>query len=90
LISFGAGRRTPDQDRCVPLRRLEIIFSQGAAWKALISKYIGTIPLSGDAARAAEQSISGGPPPTPVSSTWNHKSVLRLILRDGHFVASSG
>src|ERR1700675_4392773 len=42
-----------------PLRRLEISFSQGAEWKALISKYIGAIPLSGD---AAEQSISGGPP----------------------------
>jgi hypothetical protein len=25
------------------LRRLEISFSQGAEWKALISKYIGTI-----------------------------------------------
>jgi len=24
------------------------------------------------------------------TSTWNHKSVLRPILRDGHFVASSG
>jgi hypothetical protein len=22
--------------------------------------------------------------------TWNHKSVLQPILRDGHFVASSG
>src|SRR6185437_15352078 len=31
----------------------------------LISKYIGTIPLSGDASCAAEQSISGGPPPRP-------------------------
>jgi hypothetical protein len=42
-----------------PLRRLEISFSQGAEWKALMSKYIGAIPLIGD---AAEQSISGGPP----------------------------
>src|SRR5260221_7258579 len=41
-----------------PLRRLEISFSQGAEWKTLISKYIGAIPLSGD---AAEQSISGAP-----------------------------
>jgi len=24
------------------------------------------------------------------SSTWNHKSVLQPILRDGHFAASSG
>jgi hypothetical protein len=23
-------------------------------------------------------------------SSWNHKSVLQPILRDGHFVASSG
>jgi hypothetical protein len=61
--------RTPDQDRPAPLRRLEISFSQGAEWKALMSKYIGTIPLSGDAPCAVEQSISGGPPPrTPVSS----------------------
>ena len=30
-------------------RRPEISFSQGARWKALISKYIGTIPPSGDA-----------------------------------------
>jgi hypothetical protein len=44
-------------------RRLAISFSQGVEWKALISTYIGTIPLSGD---AAEQSMS--PPRTPVSS----------------------
>src|SRR6266403_1224004 len=56
-------RRTPDQDRRAPLRRPEISFSQGAEWKALISKYIGAIPLSGDASCAAEQSISGGSPP---------------------------
>lgn len=30
-------------------RTLEISLSQGAKWKALISTYIGTIPLSGDA-----------------------------------------
>ena len=24
------------------------------------------------------------------TSTWNHKSVLQPILRDGHFAASSG
>jgi hypothetical protein len=54
--------RTPDQDRRAPLRRLEISFSQGAEWKALISTYIGTIPLSGDACEA-EQGISSAPPP---------------------------
>ena len=52
-----------------PFRRPEISLSQGAEWKALISKYIGSIPLSGDAFCAAEQSVSGGPSPTtPVSS----------------------
>ena len=54
-------------------RRLEISFSQGAEWKALISKYIGTIPLSGDASCAAAQSMSGGPPPKPVSSAMMAK-----------------
>src|ERR1700694_3753048 len=53
----------------IVLRRDEISFSQGAEWKALISKYIGTIPLSGDASCAAAQSMSVGPSPrTPVSS----------------------
>jgi hypothetical protein len=48
---------------------LEISFSQGTEWKALISKYIAAIPLSGDAACVAEQRISGAPPPrAPVSS----------------------
>ncbi len=45
----------------------------GAPWKALISRYIVTIPLSGDT-RAAEQSISAGPSPrTPVSSAMMAK-----------------
>ena len=58
-----------DQDRQAAVRRLEISFSQGAKWKALISRYIGTIPLSGDASCAAEQSMSAElPPRTPVSS----------------------
>ncbi|MEH2498456.1 hypothetical protein V1294_004935 [Bradyrhizobium sp. AZCC 1678] len=43
-------------------------FSQGAEWKTLISKYIGTIPPSGDAP-AIEHNASDGPPPTtPVRS----------------------
>jgi hypothetical protein len=50
-------------------RRLEISFSQGGEWKALISKYIGIIPLSGDVGSAAEQRRSGWPPTgTPVNS----------------------
>src|SRR5260221_11904825 len=40
------------------MRRREASFSQGAEWKALISKYIGTMPVSGD----AERSMSGTPP----------------------------
>ena len=56
----------PNHTGQAPLRRLEISFSQGAGWKALISKYIGTIPLSGD---AFEHNASGDPPPrTAVSS----------------------
>jgi len=42
-------------------RPLEISFSQGAEWKALISAYIGTIPLNGDEFSETEQIISGGP-----------------------------
>ena len=50
-----------------------ISFSQGAAWKALISTYIGTIPLSGDVCAGA-QSMSAAPPPrTPVSSAMMAK-----------------
>jgi hypothetical protein len=41
-------RRKPDQDRPASLRR-PTIFSQGAAWNALISQYIKAIPLGGDA-----------------------------------------
>ena len=48
------------EDLSALLRRLEISFSQGAEWNALISKYIAAIPFSGDASCAVEQSISGG------------------------------
>ncbi|MEH2589230.1 hypothetical protein [Bradyrhizobium sp. AZCC 1721] len=50
------------------LHRREISFSQGAEWKALISKYIGTMPPTGNAF-AAEQSGSSGPPPTTAVSS---------------------
>jgi hypothetical protein len=73
-MSFVVRRAPPpDQDRRAPLRQLETSFSQGAEWKALISKYIGTIPLSGDASCAAEQSKSAGPPRTAVSSAMMAK-----------------
>jgi hypothetical protein len=42
---------------------LLISLSHGAEWKALISKYIGTIPVNGDTSPAAEHSIPGMPPP---------------------------
>src|SRR5712675_1184423 len=52
----------------MPPRRREISFSQGAVWKALISRYIGTIPLSGDVP-ALEHHASADPTPrTHVSS----------------------
>src|SRR6185369_17932562 len=62
----------PVQGWRAPPRRPEISFNHGAEWKALISRYIGTIPLSGEAG-AAEQSMSGGPPTTPVSSAMPAK-----------------
>jgi hypothetical protein len=56
-------RKTLDDDRRAPLPCRKISFSHGAEWKALISKYIETIPVSGDASCVAEQSMSGEPPP---------------------------
>jgi hypothetical protein len=64
----------PDRDPRASLRHLKTSFSQGVEWKALISRYIGIIPLSDDQPCAAEQSISGAPPPpTPVSSAMTAK-----------------
>jgi hypothetical protein len=56
-----------DHLQSVKFLRLDISFSQGDEWKALISKYIGIIPVSGDACAAAEQRISVWPPKTSVS-----------------------
>src|SRR6266705_2029510 len=76
-----------DQDPRAPLRRLEISFSQGAEWKALISMYIGTIPVGGDP-RPAEQSISIGPPPrTPVISAMIAK--VGVAARHSHLAMPS-
>src|SRR5580704_12064629 len=58
--------RVTRRDRWTPLRLLEISFSQGAKWKALISTYIGTIPLSGEA--SATQRKSGDLPSRSVSN----------------------
>jgi hypothetical protein len=47
---------------------LEINLSHGAAWKALISRYISVIPLIGDEPCVAMQSMSGWPLNKPVHS----------------------
>ena len=59
--------------RWTPLRRLEINLSHGAAWKALISRYITVIPLIGDEPCIAMQSMSGWPLKKPVHSAMNAK-----------------
>jgi hypothetical protein len=41
----------------------ESSLSHGPKWNALINKYIGAIPVNGEASCAAEQSMSGMPPP---------------------------
>jgi hypothetical protein len=65
VLSVLPSLQTPDQDR-LARRRRDISFSQGDEWNPLMSKYIGTIPRSGEG-WAAEQSISAGSPPrTPV------------------------
>jgi hypothetical protein len=67
-IDMPRAFQTPDQERHAPRRRPKISFSHGAEWNALISKYIGTMPPSGDAL-AIEHNTSGDPPPSiPVSS----------------------
>jgi hypothetical protein len=77
--------RTPDQARWAPFRPLEISFCQGAEWKALISKHITTIPFSGDARCAAEQSISGGQTSkAPVSSAMIAKVGPAARIRTQH------
>jgi hypothetical protein len=60
-------------------------FNQGAKWKALISAYIGTIPLSGDPPCTAEQSISGVPPSADVNSAISAK--VGAAARDSQLAA---
>ena len=72
-----------------PLCRLETSFSQGAEWKALIRRYIGTIPVSADASGAAEQTMSGRPPPrTAVSSAMTAK--VGAAASDSQWAAPRG
>jgi hypothetical protein len=75
---------TQDHDRRTLRRRLPISFSQGARWKALISKYIMTIPFSGDA--SAEQ-IMSAPPETAVSSAMIAN--VGAAARDNQWAAPS-
>jgi hypothetical protein len=53
------------------LCRLATSLSHGPKWKALISTYIGNIPMNGD--MPCEQITSGVPPRQPVSSAMTAK-----------------
>jgi hypothetical protein len=78
-----APHRKSKIERSQAPRRPQISFSQGAEWKALISRYIGTIPPTGDA--AAEQRLSSGPPPvTAASSAMTAK--VGAAASDIHFM----
>src|SRR5690242_834103 len=61
-----------DQDR-LACRRPDISFSHGARWKALIKRYIGIIPLSGDIPAIEHMASAGSPPRRPVSSAMMAK-----------------
>jgi hypothetical protein len=50
-----------------------ISFSQGAEWNALISRYIGTMPPSGDICDAPTQSMSDAPSDMSVNSAMMAK-----------------
>ena len=53
---------------------MEINLSHGAAWKALISRYITVIPLIGDELCIAMQGMSGWPLKKPV-----HKAMIANV-----------
>jgi hypothetical protein len=75
-----------DHDGRAPRRWPESSLSQGAKWKALINKYMGAIPVSGDPPRAAEQITSGMLPPwTAVSSAMIAK--VGVAARDSKAAA---
>ncbi|MGA9281875.1 MAG: hypothetical protein WBW00_11385, partial [Pseudolabrys sp.] len=56
-----------------PHRRQEINLNHGAAWKALISRYITVIPPIGDEPCIAMQSMSGWSQKKPVHSAMSAK-----------------
>jgi hypothetical protein len=63
------------QGRLVDIaRRPEINLSHGAAWKALISRYITVMPLIGDEPCMAMQSMSGWPLQRPF-----HKAMIANV-----------
>jgi len=71
----NTARREESPSRLVDtVRRLEINLSHGAAWKALISRYITVIPLIGDELCIAMQSMSGWPLKKPV-----HKAMIANV-----------
>src|ERR1700751_2729089 len=72
MTRFHQNETARDQERYARLRQPPIPLSQGAEWKALISRHIETIPVSGDAC-VAEQIMSRGPPRTPVSNAMAPK-----------------
>jgi hypothetical protein len=77
-----------DQHRLAPLRQPVISLSHGIEWKALITRYIGTIPLNGDASCVAEHSTSGTPPSwSPVRSAMIAK--VGAAARDSKQSASA-
>jgi len=69
LVGLLSARQSNDALGAIisTLHALETSLSHGAKWKALINKYIGTMPPSGDAP-AIEHNASFDPPPIAVSS----------------------
>src|ERR1700685_2208266 len=57
----GSLRDTALLSGMIACYRPQISFSHGAEWKTLISRYIGIIPLNGNAWCMAPQRISGSP-----------------------------
>src|SRR5215813_2608595 len=62
------GRETRARGLGSPVYLPSISLSHGARWNALISRYIGTIPLSGGVPCNVAHKASGWPPTRPVSS----------------------
>ena len=75
LVGLLSARQSNDALGAIisTLHALETSLSHGAKWKALINKYIGTMPVNAEAC-AAEHNGSAAPPPrTTVSSAMTAK-----------------